>query len=62
VVVAGDVLSLDEGSGFGGGCGHGWPVGVTPMVIRVMGGGNFPNWDGGFRLGFALGGVPRVVL
>jgi hypothetical protein len=28
------------------------------MVIRVRGGGNFPIWDWGFRLGFALEGVP----
>ena len=47
VVVAGDVLGLDEGSSCGGhGCG--WPWVGASMVIRAAGGGYFPIREWGF--------------
>ena len=60
LIVAGDVLSLDE---WLVGCSHGcgWAEIGAPMVIRVVGWRNFPIWERGFRLGFAFWGTPPGV-
>jgi hypothetical protein len=59
LVVAGDVLSLDERLV---GCGHGFGRGKSgaPMVIRQAGWGNFPIWDAGFAWGSLFWGTPPV--
>jgi len=50
MVVAGDVLGLDEGSVglVGGGHGNGWPWVGGSMVIRAESGMYFRNWERGF--------------
>ena len=65
MVVAGDVLGLDEGcrlswSRFG--VGLKLACGVPSIVVRVRGGGIFPGLGIGFRLGFAFGGIPPMFL